>query len=110
MSPTLLARSVVLACCALSGLWAVKTQQAEPEIYFEDVTDRAGLKLERVAAAEKRYLIEAMGGGVAFIDYDRDGWLDVYLTNSPTVQSFRSGRLPANRLYHNQRDGTFADV
>ena len=105
-----LPRSVVLACCGLSLFWAVKAQHSEPHIYFEDVTDKAGLKLERVTAAEKRYLIETMGGGVAFIDYDQDGWLDVYLTNSPTVQSFRSGRLPANRLYHNQRDGTFADV
>ncbi|MCI0336209.1 MAG: CRTAC1 family protein [Acidobacteria bacterium] len=74
------------------------------------MSDRAGLRLERIVATEKRYLIETMGGGVAFIDYDQDGWLDIYLTNSPTVQSFKSGRLPANRLYRNSHDGTFSDV
>jgi len=84
--------------------------QIESKIYFEDVTEQSGLKIERFASAEKRYLIETMGGGVAFLDYDRDGWLDAYLTNTPTVQSFKSGHLPANRLYRNNHDGTFTDV
>jgi hypothetical protein len=81
-----------------------------PAIYFEDATARSGLKLERITIAEKRYLIETMGGGVAFIDYDNDGWLDVYLTNAPTIESFKAKRLPSNRLFRNNRDGTFADV
>src|SRR5215475_9184690 len=85
-------------------------QRGESKIYFEDVTEQSGLKIEHIASAEKRYLIETMGGGVAFLDYDRDGWLDAYLTNTPTVQSFKSGHLPANRLYRNNHDGTFSDV
>src|SRR5262245_529673 len=92
--------------------WPSRTQEPRPKIYFEDVTERSGLKIERVTSAEKRYLIETMGGGVAFLDYDRDGWLDVYLTNTPSVQLFKLGksdRLPANRLYRNNRDGTFTD-
>jgi enediyne biosynthesis protein E4 len=84
--------------------------QRESKIYFEDVTEKSGLKIERIASAEKRYLIETMGGGVAFLDYDSDGWLDLYLTNTPTVESFRAKRIPSNRLYRNNRDGTFADV
>lgn len=98
-----------LTCCTLLVLPARAFDQRS-KIYFEDVTEKSGLKLERVVAAEKRYLIETMGGGVAFLDYDRDGWLDIYLPNSPTVQSFKSGRIPANRLYHNNHDGTFTDA
>src|SRR5262245_36043455 len=90
--------------------WPTGALEQQPKIYFEDVSEKSGLKLERVTSAEKRYLIETMGGGVAFLDYDRDGWLDVYLTNAPTLQSFKSGRLPANRLYRNNHDGTFTDV
>lgn len=101
-----------LACYTLL-VWPSKAFDQRPKIYFEDVTEKSGLKLKRVTAAEKRYLIETMGGGVAFLDYDRDGWLDIYLTNSPTVQSFKLGksdRIPANHLYRNNHDGTFMDV
>ncbi len=81
-----------------------------PQIRFLDVSEKSGLRLERIASTKKRYLIETMGGGVAFIDYDRDNLLDVYLTNNPSVASFREGKLPSNRLYRNHGDGTFADV
>jgi enediyne biosynthesis protein E4 len=99
-------------CLAVYALlaWPARALEPEPKIYFEDVTEKSGLKIERVTSAEKRYLIETMGGGVAFLDYDCDGWLDVYLTNAPTAQSFKAGRLPANRLYRNNHDGTFTDV
>jgi enediyne biosynthesis protein E4 len=80
------------------------------QISFVDVSEKSGLRLERIVSSEKRYLIETMGGGVAFIDYNRDNLLDVYLTNNPTVSSFREGKLPSNRLYRNLGDGTFADV
>jgi hypothetical protein len=89
---------------------ALFSQTRQPPLYFEDATAKAGLKLERLVAQEKRYLIETMGGGVAWLDYDDDGWLDVYLTNAPTVASFKAGRLPANRLYRNNHDGTFSEV
>ncbi len=85
-------------------------QSAPPKIHFEDVTAASGLKLERVTTAEKRHLIETMGGGVAFFDYDNDGWLDVYLTNTPTVASFKANQLPSNRLFRNNGDKTFTDV
>ena len=77
---------------------------------FTDVASRSGLKAITVCGHPKRadYVIEAMGCGCAFFDYDNDGWLDVLvLTGS------RSGDPPAdasNRLYKNNRDGTFTDV
>ncbi len=74
------------------------------------MTERSGLKLERIVSPEKLYIIENMGGGAGFLDYDNDGLLDVYLTNLPTVESFRRGQLHSNRLYRNNGDGTFGDT
>jgi hypothetical protein len=113
MLRNLLSLFFCFAGCLILALTSTRLTGAleqRPKIYFEDATEKSGLKLERVTSAEKRHLIETMGGGVAFLDYDRDGWLDVYLTNTPTVQSFKSGRLPSNRLYRNNRDGTFTDA
>ncbi len=85
-------------------------QPSSPSVFFAEVSERSGLKLERLSSVEKRYLIETMGGGVAWMDFDGDGWLDAYLCNNPSVASFQAGSLPANRLYRNNHDGTFADV
>jgi enediyne biosynthesis protein E4 len=51
-----------------------------------------------------------MSGGVALIDYDRDGWLDIYFTNAPSVAMALAGKKARSALYHNNRDGTFTDV
>jgi hypothetical protein len=51
-----------------------------------------------------------MGGGVALIDYDGDGWPDIYFTNSQSVEMALAGRKARSALYHNNRDGTFTDV
>ena len=58
----------------------------------------------------KRYLLEEMGCGVAFLDYDNDGWLDVFLVNGTRMESVRASNSPSNFLFHNNRDGTFMDV
>jgi len=54
------------------------------------------------------YLTEIMGGGCAFIDYDNDGWMDVFILGGRRLESIPPGA--SNRLYHNNRDGTFTDV
>jgi hypothetical protein len=79
-------------------------------IDFVDITESAGLGLERSFSKDKRYIVETTGGGVAFFDYNNDSLLDVYLTNSPTLESFKAGRLYPNRLYRNNGDRTFTDV
>ena len=79
-------------------------------IHFEDVTASTGLRLERVVSKDKRYIVETTGGGVAFLDYNNDGWMDVYLTNSPTVESAKARQFPPNRLYRNNGNRTFSDV
>src|SRR5262249_27138203 len=56
----------------------------------------------------KRYIVETTGGGVAFFDYDQDGWLDIFLVNGSTLEGAPSGAT--NHLYRNKGDGTFEDV
>ena len=51
-----------------------------------------------------------MSGGVALIDYDRDGWPDIYFTNAQTVEMARAGIKARGALFHNNHDGTFTDV
>jgi len=80
---------------------------------FTDVTAAAGLANARNVsgpAENKQYLLEEMGAGVALIDYDRDGWVDIFLVNGTAFDAARSGRAPTSYLFHNNRDGTFTDV
>ena len=51
-----------------------------------DIVGKTGIKFTHTSAPEKKYIVESMSGGVLLVDYDRDGWLDVYLTNAPTVE------------------------
>jgi hypothetical protein len=75
-----------------------------------DITDSTGIKFEHVSSSDKKYIVESMGGGVALIDYDRDGLLDIYFTNAPTVEMELAGKKARSALYHNNGDGTFTDV
>jgi hypothetical protein len=62
------------------------------------------------ALSSRRYLPESMGPGVAIFDYDNDGWMDLYLTNSGPADFFQPGKPLHNALYRNNHDGTFTDV
>jgi len=77
---------------------------------LKDITAQSGIKFTHLAAPEKKYILESMSGGVIVIDYDRDGWQDLYFTNSPTVEMSLKGQKAAGALYHNNGDGTFTDV
>ena len=79
-------------------------------IEFVDVTAQAGIHFKHNSGAfGKKYLPETMGSGVCFIDYDNDGWQDIFLVNSMDWPEHKSGKsFPA--LYHNNHDGTFTDV
>jgi hypothetical protein len=90
----------------------VLASQASPQIYFVDVGDRAGIDFRHVSGhPEKPYILEAMGGGIAWIDYNRDGWPDLYVVNCGHWQDLLSGkRSVKNALYRNNRDGTFTEV
>jgi enediyne biosynthesis protein E4 len=77
---------------------------------LEDVTASTGITFKHTSDPAKRYIVESMSGGVILLDYDRDGWPDIYFTNAPTVQMAIKGTKSLGALYHNNHDGTFTDV
>jgi len=101
-------------CAAAQTAPAAKVAVATPEFPFNfvDVAERAGLSevITYGGIERKKYIIETNGCGVAFFDYDGDGWMDVLLLNGTRLEGFPKGQEPTNRLYRNNRDGTFADV
>jgi hypothetical protein len=82
-------------------------------VRFTEVTKLAGLDRFRFVSgtAAKDYIIEASGSGCAFIDYDNDGYQDIYLVNGSTMDALRGrAKAPRAALYRNNRNGTFTDV
>jgi enediyne biosynthesis protein E4 len=81
-------------------------------VAFTNVGRAAGLTQHTIYGGENKntYLLETTGCGCAFFDYDNDGWLDIFLVNGTRVEGFPKGEEPTNRLYKNNRDGTFTDV
>jgi hypothetical protein len=79
-------------------------------ITFKDITAAAGIRFtHNNGAFGKKYLPETMGPGVAFIDYDNDGWPDIFLVNGMEWPG-HEGKRSTPKLYHNNHDGTFTDV
>ena len=95
------------ACCVAR---AASSPAAGPAVVFTDVTRAAGIRFNHVNGAfGKKYLPETMGSGAAFLDYDGDGWPDIFLVNSRNWPGHPGPRsFPA--LYRNNHDGTFSDV
>jgi hypothetical protein len=80
-------------------------------IRFVDIADRAGIRFHHFAGhSEMHYVPEIMGGGVAWLDYDQDGCLDLFLVQGNNFPVAQTDRSPTSRLYRNQGDGTFTDV
>jgi hypothetical protein len=99
-----------LLSCSCSAFAAAQTPQTAPTISFRDITQQAGIRfVHNNAAFGKKYLPETMGPGVAFIDYDNDGWPDIFLVNGTDWPGHPS-KHSTSKLYHNNHDGTFTDV
>lgn len=82
-------------------------------VVFSDITKKAGLDkfLHRSGTPDKKTILETIGSGVALLDYDNDGWLDIYLLNGSTVAALKGKEAPPRAmLFHNNHDGTFTDV
>jgi hypothetical protein len=75
-----------------------------------DITAKTGIHFDHLSSPENKYIVESMSGGVALIDYDRDGWPDIFFTNAPDVDMSLSGKKARSALFHNNHDGTFTDV
>ncbi|QQS49572.1 MAG: CRTAC1 family protein [Acidobacteriota bacterium] len=83
----------------------------EGDVRFTDVTAEAGITFVNSSSNEKKFIVESMSGGVALFDFDGDGRLDIYLTNSNTVESALAGKpAPRAALYRNLGNGKFEDV
>ncbi len=82
-------------------------------IIFEDIAKQSGLATfqHKMGTPQKNYIIETVGSGVGLIDYDNDGWLDIYLVNGSTYEAYAGkATSPHAAIYHNNHDGTFTDV
>jgi enediyne biosynthesis protein E4 len=97
---------------AASHPYPASTAYAAPS-WFVNVAPQAGLTMLNVNgdSATKKYIIETTGSGVAILDYDRDGWPDIFLANGTTLDGEpKPATAPTSHLYHNNHDGTFTDV
>jgi len=108
-----------IAGLALALLLLPLRRDASWDVTFTDVAARAGLTAPSVYGGtdRKRFIIETNGAGVAFFDYDNDGWTDALVLNGVRLQdgtrhvvAYPPGEAPVAHLYRNQRNGTFADV
>jgi hypothetical protein len=92
-----------------SGVKAIKcVDRKVPQ--FTDITAKTGIRFDHISSRDSRYVVESMSGGVILIDYDRDGYPDIYFTNAPTVDMAIQGKTARGALYHNNHDGTFTDA
>jgi hypothetical protein len=104
-------------------LWSQPAAPAQPPVEslkagtplgvsFLDVARASGLNVKTIFGGEhkNKYLLETTGCGVAFYDYDNDGWLDIFLVNGTRLEGFPAGEAPVSHLFKNNRDGTFTDV
>jgi hypothetical protein len=100
--------ALILGIIAAAAFVAVPA--SAQQITFRDITAQAGIHFtHNNAAFGKKYLPETMGPGCAFIDYDNDGWPDILLVNGENWPG-HAGPQSTTKLYHNNHDGTFADV
>src|SRR3989449_10334593 len=98
--------------CVLEAATAMSPETKSPVVYV-DVAKEAGLTVPNVwgGVNHKNYIIEAKGSGIAFFDYDMDGWLDVFLTNGMRLEeTYTPENAQTTHLFKNNRDGTFTDV
>ena len=89
-----------------------KAQSTDLGISFLNVARESGLNAKTIFGGEhkNKYLLETTGCGVAFYDYDNDGWLDIFLVNGTRLEGFPAGSEPTSHLFRNNRDGTFTDI
>ena len=107
-------RRRLLAAAALGGICrGGKLLRAAPAgpIFEEIPPETSGITwVHENAKSPERYLPESLGPGCAFLDYDNDGWMDIYLVNSGPSDFYTPKQALRNALYKNNRDGTFTDV
>jgi len=113
------ARIAVAGALAAVGMMGDPATDTTWPVRFTDVAGPAGLTRPAVygGIARKRFILETNGSGTAFVDYDRDGWVDALVLSGTRFEegtrrevAWAAGAAPLSRLYRNRRDGTFEDV
>jgi hypothetical protein len=79
-----------------------KPQAVVPQLM--DITASTKIHFQHLASPDKKFIVESMSGGVALIDYDRDGWPDIYFTNAPDVDMQLAGKKARSALFHNNHE------
>ena len=104
--------AVVLAITAASARVAPQTASSpNPPVTFANVAAAAGLTFTHTnGASPEKYLVETMGSGALFFDYDADGWVDLFFVDGGSYHDERVASRARHRLFHNERNGTFRDV
>src|ERR1035437_5198843 len=114
-------RELIRSLCATASVVTLEQlltgggllEGATPDTQFVNIAHQAGLRSKTIFGLENknRLLLETTGCGVAFYDYDHDGWLDIFLVNGTRFDAnWTKADTPVSRLYKNNRDGTFTDV
>jgi enediyne biosynthesis protein E4 len=110
MLRSFLCTAAIAAAIPLIAAFSGSATPAPQTIHFTDITQKAGIHfIQNSGAFGKKFLPETMGSGVAFIDYDNDGWQDIFLVNG-TAWPGHPGHVTTPVLYHNNHNGTFTDV
>jgi hypothetical protein len=105
--------SLVLCLVPVSGQNSAPPNTNQPfGVIFVDVASQAGLTAKTIYGDEhrNRYLLETTGSGAAFLDYDNDGWQDIFLVSGTRLDGLPPNLSSTNRLYHNNGDGKFSEV
>src|SRR4051794_2512289 len=108
-------RGFIRSLCATLPVFPIGDLLADTGlgVQFVNVAREAGLRAKTIFGGERKnkFLLETTGCGCAFVDYDNDGWLDIFLVNGTRFEaSWPASQAPVSRLYKNNRDGTFTDV
>jgi hypothetical protein len=100
------------AASAKTDQKAVTSPLSDLGVSFLNVARESGLNVKTIFGGEhkNKYLLETTGCGIAFYDYDNDGWLDIFIVNGWRLEGFPAGSEPTSHLFRNNRDGTFTDV
>lgn len=114
--------ALILTGCNLNNKSSAKSQDQSvntlPEAnddFFQEIGQEIGLDfVHSIGADHLKNIVESVGGGAAFLDYDQDGYIDIYMCSGTWIEGFSKSEKPKkiaeNHLYHNRQDGTFEDV